>query len=177
MPSHCAGLEWLLVMSYSVCSMSFSFAWAKLRKIFRLWHISGKKKDRQHLDDAVSPMESVSFRSDDDRPVAHARGGADGRQEGRERGYYHLHRQLDDTLLFHGVRFFFFRRMRRSAEGRLLPEGRKNEEGDYSVVRWCGGQPLPRLEARDYSGGGWSALRVSISPPKLGGVRGGLNNG
>ncbi len=45
----------------------------------------------------------------------------------------------------------------------------------FSFFRWCGGQPLLRLEARDYSGGGWSALRVSISPPKLGGVRGGLN--
>ena len=41
---------------------------------------------------------------------------------------------------------------------RLLPEGRKNEEGDYS-------------------GGGLSALRVISSPPKLGGVRGGLNMG
>ena len=50
-------------------------------------HFGIKKIDRQHLDDAVSPMESVSFCSDDDRPVAHARGGADGRQEGRERGY------------------------------------------------------------------------------------------
>ena len=40
-------------------------------------------------------------RSDDDRPVAQARRGADGRQEGRERGYYHLHRQLDDALLLH----------------------------------------------------------------------------
>ena len=41
------------------------------------------------------------LRSDDDRPVAQARGSADGRQEGRERGYYHLHRQLDDALLLH----------------------------------------------------------------------------
>ena len=71
-------------------------------------------------------MESVSFRSDDDRPVAHARGGADGRQEGRERGYYHLHRQLDDALFLHTIFVFFSR----------------NEEGDYSVVRWRGGQPL-----------------------------------
>ena len=93
----------------------------------------------------------VSFCSDDDRPVAQARGGADGRQEGRERGYYHLHRQLDDTLLLHTIFVFFFRGMRRSAEGRLLPEERKNEEGDYSVVRWRGGQPLTRLKARDYS--------------------------
>ena len=45
----------------------------------------------------------------------------------------------------------------------------------FSVVRWCGGQPLSRLEARDYSAAESSALRVSISPPKLGGVRGGLN--
>ena len=48
------------------------------------------------------------LRSDDDRPVAQARRGADGRQKGRERGYYHLHRQLDDALLFHTI-FVFFR--------------------------------------------------------------------
>ena len=66
------------------------------------------------------------LRSDDDRPVAQARSGADGRQEGRERGYYHLHRQLDDTLLLHTIFVF-------------------------SVVRWRGGQPPPRLKARDYS--------------------------
>ena len=32
-----------------------------------------------------------------------------------------------------------------------------------------------RKEEGDYSGGGLSALRVTSSPPKLGGVRGGLN--
>ena len=50
------------------------------------------------------------LRSDDDRPVAQARRGADGRQNGRERGYYHLHRQLDDALLLHFLltdRLFF----------------------------------------------------------------------
>ena len=47
----------------------------------------------------------------------------------------------------------------------------------FSVVRWCGGQPLSRLEARDYSAAESSALRVTSSPPKLGGVRGGLNAG
>ena len=50
------------------------------------------------------------LRSDDDRPVAQARRGADGRQKGRERGYYHLHRQLDDALLLHFLltdRLFF----------------------------------------------------------------------
>ena len=30
---------------------------------------------------------------------AHATRGRDGRQEGRECGYYHLHRYLDDSLL------------------------------------------------------------------------------
>ena len=68
-------------------------------------------------------------RSDDDRPVAQARSSADGRQEGRERGYYHLHRQLDDSLFLHTICFF-------------------------SVVRGCGGQPLLRLKARDYSAAG-----------------------
>ena len=33
-------------------------------------------------------------------PVAHAARGRDGRQEGRERGYYYLHRNLNETL-FH----------------------------------------------------------------------------
>ena len=31
--------------------------------------------------------------------VAHAARGCDGRQEGRERGYYNLHRNLNDSLL------------------------------------------------------------------------------
>ena len=43
-----------------------------------------------------------------ERSVAHARGGADGRQEGCERGYYHLHRQLDDLLFLHTIFVFFF---------------------------------------------------------------------
>ena len=34
-----------------------------------------------------------------ERSVAHAARGGDGRQEGRERGYYHLHRNLNDSLL------------------------------------------------------------------------------
>ena len=41
-------------------------------------------------------------------PVAHTTRRADRRQEGRERGYYHLHRQLDDLLLLHTI-FVFFR--------------------------------------------------------------------
>ena len=31
--------------------------------------------------------------------ISHAARGCDGRQEGRERGYYYLHRNLDNTLL------------------------------------------------------------------------------
>ena len=74
-----------------------------------------------------------------ERSAAHTRGGADGRQECCERGYYHLHRKLDDLLFLHTICVFS-----------------RKEEGDYS-------------------GGGLSALRVTSSPPKLGGVRGGLN--
>ena len=33
------------------------------------------------------------------RSVSHATRGRDGRQEGRECGYYHLHRHLNDSLL------------------------------------------------------------------------------
>ena len=73
-------------------------------------------------------------RSDDDRPVAQARSSADGRQEGRQRGYYHLHRQLDDALLLHSVRFF---------RGMRLLGG--------AVVRWTASM---RLEARGYSAAG-----------------------
>ena len=45
-------------------------------------------------------------------PVAHTTRRADRRQECRERGYYHLHRQLDDTLLLHTI---------------------------FVFIRWCGG--------------------------------------
>ena len=34
-----------------------------------------------------------------ERAVAHATRGCDGYQEGRERGYYHLHRNLNNSLL------------------------------------------------------------------------------
>ena len=34
---------------YASATLSFSFAWAKLRRIFKLWHISGIKKDWQHF--------------------------------------------------------------------------------------------------------------------------------
>ncbi len=43
-----------------------------------------------------------------------------------------------------------------------------------AVVR---GTASMRLKARDYSAAESSALRVISSPPKLGGVRGGLNMG
>ena len=37
--------------------------------------------------------------------VTHATRGRNGRQEGRERGYYHLHRNLNESL-FHSVLLF-----------------------------------------------------------------------
>jgi len=36
-----------------------------------------------------------------DRPVAKATRGCDGRQEGCECGYYHLHRNLNNALFIH----------------------------------------------------------------------------
>ena len=67
--------------------------------------------------------------------MAHATGGAQCCQKRRERGYYHLHRQLNDPLLLHSSMCF-------------------------SVVRGSGGQPLLRLEARDYFCVGLSVLRL-----------------
>ena len=41
-----------------------------------------------------------------ERSIPHATRGRDGRQEGRECGYYHLHRNLNNPLL-HNFRCFF----------------------------------------------------------------------
>ena len=87
--------------------------------------------------------------------MAHATRSPNRRQECCERGYYHLHRQLDDLLFLHTIFRFF-------SVVRWCPFV-------FSVVRGCGGQPLLRLEARDYSAAESSALRVTSSPPELGG--------
>ena len=41
------------------------------------------------------------------RSATHATRGRDGRQEGRERGYYNLHRNLNETLLHLTESFIF----------------------------------------------------------------------
>ena len=51
----------------------------------------------------------------EERAEAHAARGCDGREEGRERGYYHLHRNLNDSL-FHRSLFFFRAESQRNAE-------------------------------------------------------------
>ena len=59
--------------------------------------------------------------------MTHATRGRDGRQEGRERGYYHLHRNLNHSLL-HNSEFLFNHELREFHSldlGRLLPKGRK----------------------------------------------------
>ena len=42
-------------------------------------------------------------------PKAHARRGCEGRKEGRERGYYHLHRKLDNAFL--SLLFFLLQKL------------------------------------------------------------------
>ena len=80
--------------------MSFSFAWAKLRRIFQLLHTSGKKKTGSTCWCCRSLLvECMSLFSERDGSEAHAARGRDGRQKGRECGYYHLHRYLNDSLL------------------------------------------------------------------------------
>ena len=44
--------------------------------------------------------------SDHYRSVTHTARGRDGRQEGRECGYYHLHRYLNQSCLLHTPWFF-----------------------------------------------------------------------
>ena len=39
--------------------------------------------------------------------ASHATRGGDGRQEGRERGYYNLHRNLNDSLLHNSLIFIY----------------------------------------------------------------------
>jgi len=36
-----------------------------------------------------------------ERPITHTARRCDGREEGGERGYYYLHRNLNETLLLH----------------------------------------------------------------------------
>ena len=54
-----------------------------------------------HIDKTFSGSDH-DFVSEIDRAVTHARGGGQGGQEGGERGYYHLHRKLNEALLSHG---------------------------------------------------------------------------
>ena len=52
--------------------------------------------------DASPILHSSLFTLHLKRSVAHATRGRDGRQEGRECGYYHLHRYLNNSLLHSG---------------------------------------------------------------------------
>ena len=55
-------------------------------------------------------------------PMPHATGRCDGRQEGRECGYYHLHRYLDDPLLHTLLHFFTLALLMASARCSLGPD-------------------------------------------------------
>ena len=50
----------------------------------------------------------VSFISEPYRSLTHTTRGTNRRQKCRERGYYHLHRQLDHSLLLHDLISFSF---------------------------------------------------------------------
>ena len=64
----------------------------------RCFLISGLKHHKN------APRKSMNLRGAfrlEDWASAHATGGRDGRQEGCERGYYHLHRNLNKSFLSH----------------------------------------------------------------------------
>ena len=50
-----------------------------------------------------------SLRSQSDRSMSHATRGCDGRQEGCESGYYHLHRYLNNTIRLHNFHCSLFK--------------------------------------------------------------------
>ena len=58
------------------------------------------KKTSESIFSEVFAMIPVALLREWERSVTHARRGCDGREEGCESGYYHLHRNLNDTL-FH----------------------------------------------------------------------------
>ena len=57
---------------------------------------------------------------------SHAARGRDGRQEGRERGYYHLHRHLNNPLL-HNYSLFINSLIQRSGVGARTPRGQTHQ--------------------------------------------------
>ena len=54
---------------------------------------------------SIRSFSATWLRLECDRPLSHATRGRDGRQEGRKRGYYYLHRHLNDPL-FHDYSLF-----------------------------------------------------------------------
>jgi hypothetical protein len=61
-----------------------------------------RKNPQPLVGDRGQGESSTSYCSESNRAVAHAAGGSKGREEGRERGYYYLHRNLNQALFFHG---------------------------------------------------------------------------
>ena len=66
---------------------------------------SPKAVDILQIVDSVRLCVPINF-SERDGAVAHATGSAQCREECCERGYYNLHRQLDESFLFHNLRIY-----------------------------------------------------------------------
>ena len=65
-------------------------------------------KKRANSFNTVSPLRFVNRFLDRHRAETHTTGCSQCREECRERGYYHLHRQLHNSLLLHRLQLLFF---------------------------------------------------------------------
>ena len=61
----------------------------------------GQNKSATSCGEIADAERSDGFCSERDGAVTHATRSGDGRQEGRERGYCHLHRNLNQSRLLH----------------------------------------------------------------------------
>ena len=96
----------LLLISVMIAAISFYQFVGKITKNnSKIAHLGHKKKDWQHLLmlSVLKSRECVS-RLECYWAVAHATCGGDGRQKGGQGGYYHLHRNLNQSCFLHSTR-------------------------------------------------------------------------
>ena len=70
---------------------------------------SGKRHKIKTAEPILSDVSAdIELCSESDRSMSHTTRGCDGRQEGCESGYYHLHRYLNNTIRLHNFHFSKF---------------------------------------------------------------------
>ena len=65
------------------------------------WVLLSHLTQNSQVSDNSLFIRHLTYRLETHGSETHATGGRDGRQEGRERGYYHLHRHLNNPMPTH----------------------------------------------------------------------------